>query len=261
MDQQSNNESLGANQDYPLLQHIDHITAEVILTEILMTERRVALIILDRNGTIILANKFAARGYRQASPLGVIGKNLRDFTPPEWADERIGIVNQCLETDQAIILLQIAGGYRLRLRFVPVHSPGRDPEHSCVLVTGEEIKPSSYDKIISDEHEELVVHSEFINLGPLDVLSNRELEVLALMGQGFRSKDIAKTLFRSVSTIENHRDKIGLKLGLKDRGKIIEQANLASLQVEDASRKRIQIPFLSSRKIHNAPVDRTKPID
>jgi len=45
-------------------------------------------------------------------------------------------------------------------------------------------------------------------------LTGREREVLQLIAEGNTTKDIAKTLFRSVKTIETHRRNIMQKLGL-----------------------------------------------
>lgn len=55
---------------------------------------------------------------------------------------------------------------------------------------------------------------------PLATLSDRELEVLRLIGRGMRTGDIARTLHRSVHTIEAHRASIKRKLGLKTAGEL-----------------------------------------
>jgi len=47
-----------------------------------------------------------------------------------------------------------------------------------------------------------------------DSLSNRELEVLSLIGRGHPTGEIARRLHLSVKTIETHRDNIKRKLGL-----------------------------------------------
>lgn len=55
-------------------------------------------------------------------------------------------------------------------------------------------------------------------------LSNRELEVLQLIGQGLKTGDIAKALNRSVHTVEAHRASIKRKLGLKSSGELAKAA-------------------------------------
>jgi DNA-binding NarL/FixJ family response regulator len=51
---------------------------------------------------------------------------------------------------------------------------------------------------------------------PIDALSNRELEVFRLIGQGQKTQEIASQLHRSVKTIETYRDRIREKLDLQD---------------------------------------------
>lgn len=51
-------------------------------------------------------------------------------------------------------------------------------------------------------------------------LSDRELEVLQLIGQGLKTGDIAKALHRSVHTVEAHRASIKRKLNLKTSGEL-----------------------------------------
>ena len=50
--------------------------------------------------------------------------------------------------------------------------------------------------------------------GPLDTLSDRELDVLRLVGQGLGTSEIAGRLSRSVKTIETHKANLKTKLGM-----------------------------------------------
>jgi NarL family two-component system response regulator LiaR len=49
----------------------------------------------------------------------------------------------------------------------------------------------------------------------IDKLTNTELQILKLIAQNKTSLQISQELFRSVRTIENHRNNICNKLGLK----------------------------------------------
>ena len=65
-----------------------------------------------------------------------------------------------------------------------------------------------------------------------DVLSERELEVLRLMVNGYRNKDIAEALVVSEHTVKSHISSIFQKLGVKDRAGAIStaiQRNLSGL--------------------------------
>lgn len=84
-----------------------------------------------------------------------------------------------------------------------------------------------------------VVEADWMELGPLDVLTPRELEVLCLIGQGLATKDIAKLLHRSPHTIEVHRRSIGRKLGDTNRVSLARLAMEAGLTTGDAERERM----------------------
>jgi DNA-binding NarL/FixJ family response regulator len=51
---------------------------------------------------------------------------------------------------------------------------------------------------------------------PLEALADRELEVFRLIGEGIKTAEIAERLHLSIKTIETYRDRIRLKLDLKD---------------------------------------------
>ncbi len=59
---------------------------------------------------------------------------------------------------------------------------------------------------------------------PLEVLANRELEVLRLVGQGVTTAEIAGRLHVSVKTIGTYRDRIREKLDLSDGRELAQYA-------------------------------------
>lgn len=59
---------------------------------------------------------------------------------------------------------------------------------------------------------------------PVDKLSDRELEVLQLLGKGNGTREIADELHLSIKTIETHRAHIKEKLGLKDASEMVRFA-------------------------------------
>lgn len=59
---------------------------------------------------------------------------------------------------------------------------------------------------------------------PLDRLSDREWQVLRLIGEGFSDKEIADALKMSVRTAENHASKVYTKLGIRGRARLIRYA-------------------------------------
>lgn len=59
---------------------------------------------------------------------------------------------------------------------------------------------------------------------PIDLLSNRELTVFRLIGQGYRTRQIAEKLHLSMKTIESYRAHIKEKLKLSDGTELLKYA-------------------------------------
>jgi two-component system response regulator NreC len=59
---------------------------------------------------------------------------------------------------------------------------------------------------------------------PVNILSQRELQVLGLVAQGYTSAQIAKRLFVGVKTIETYRSRFAEKLGLRTRSDVVRFA-------------------------------------
>jgi DNA-binding NarL/FixJ family response regulator len=81
----------------------------------------------------------------------------------------------------------------------------------------------------SDLRERLVrrsIDGKKVNDSPIDALTDRELEVFRLIGQGVKTQEIAGRLHISVKTVETHRDRIKKKLQLQDGTELIRRAVL-----------------------------------
>jgi DNA-binding NarL/FixJ family response regulator len=59
---------------------------------------------------------------------------------------------------------------------------------------------------------------------PLNKLSNRELQVLNLVGRGQTTRQVAENLNLSVKTVESHRQRIKKKLGLQTASQLVQYA-------------------------------------
>lgn len=70
----------------------------------------------------------------------------------------------------------------------------------------------------------LVSRRDDISNSPVRSLSDRELEVLGLIGQGLSSKEMAQRLHLSVKTIDTYREHIKTKLHLRSANELIRYA-------------------------------------
>jgi len=83
---------------------------------------------------------------------------------------------------------------------------------------------------VSDEINERLLQSmaeggrERVGQSPLEVLSDRELEVFELTGHGASTRDIAERLHLSVKTVESYRARIKKKLQLDSANELMKHA-------------------------------------
>ncbi len=59
---------------------------------------------------------------------------------------------------------------------------------------------------------------------PIDRLSNRELQVLHLVGKGMSTREAARSLNLSVKTVESHRQRMKAKLNLRNAAQLVRFA-------------------------------------
>ena len=62
------------------------------------------------------------------------------------------------------------------------------------------------------------------SMRPVNILSDREQQVLKLVAQGYSSQQIAKRILVSVKTVETYRARIADKLGLRTRSEVVRYA-------------------------------------
>ena len=102
---------------------------------------------------------------------------------------------------------------------------------------------------VDSELAEILVRDAISRDGSTDsaagsVLSDRELQVLKLVAEGFSSREIAEQIYISTKTVETYRARFAEKLGLKSRAQIVRYAlNLGLLSPEKFTegRKRARV--------------------
>jgi DNA-binding CsgD family transcriptional regulator len=196
--------------------------------------------LIDKQGLLLFINEQAMRFFFSDGkmPKDVIGKTLAELGFPEqWIEERITICCQIEGTGESVLLRTVWQGHQQFswMRHIPA---ANSIEHERFLViTRRIVAGHEAEHLLQGEHE--VIKSDYIRLGKLDILTSRELEVLSLVGNGMSTKEIAKVLFRSAKTIENHRDSIAKKLGRVKGVELARIAREAGLRTSDTERKRV----------------------
>ncbi len=112
-----------------------------------------------------------------------------------------GCVLECLKAGAKGYLVKSCAAKEL---LTAIRTLAKGESYLCSKVTGLVIHVASQDK-----------SHEFVTQPPHDILSKRELEVLKLIADGMRTKEIAYVLNLSIKTVEVQRYNIMKKLGLR----------------------------------------------
>ncbi len=80
------------------------------------------------------------------------------------------------------------------------------------------------DRIASRMLRKLVDGKSDFDVYPMDRLSDRELEVLELIGEGLQTREVAQRLHLSRKTVEAHREHIKAKLSLDSSTELLKYA-------------------------------------
>ena len=202
--------------------------------DLLTADPETGVVIIRGDGLIMYMNEANRRLWTPyGEPLmDYHGRTMHDLVPKEFADHNTFALRVCIDQKCFVVDRTIWRGKQLRstLSYVDPR-PGELP---CALGVTRHMS-GDLDEIPVVEGT-VRIWAEVADLGPLAVLTPRELEVLALIGQGLRINDIAKMLFRSPKTIETHRVSIGRKLELKrsDRVALAKLVFDAGLRPDDA---------------------------
>jgi DNA-binding CsgD family transcriptional regulator len=212
-------------------QGIPELSPELLGT-LFCTDPAVGFAICDLDGTVLVVNERSAEIFTGGTAAEAKGKTLDELLGPKWAGERLEMFRRIAETRKPIISRHILFGKQIQSTLRVITEPdAAKPLFS--VVTSEGI----HDPSDPDAFE--VVESKLVHLGPLDALTRREIEVLALIGHGMTAKQIAATLHRSARTIEQHADSIRSKLKGATRVQLAHFASAACLELKDADLTRL----------------------
>ena len=199
----------------------------------LTVEPGVGIGLIRVDGFVIYANERMCEMWTPSGQdtLDMTGKNVRDWYPPVLVESLLDVARRVVEGGKPIVRRGIFRGRQIESTHRAMESPENEPGRDLIVsryTTDETTREG-------DESEFILEDAPFADFGPLDVLSTRELEVLALLGQGLKVSEVAKMIFRSPKTVENHRLSIGRKLDMSNRVQLAKLAFQAGLRLDDAN--------------------------
>ncbi len=193
---------------------------------------------------ILYANERLAKtfGGPEAKPCDYVGKRVNEFSPERYAKERQVLFEKVMGDGRSRLIRSVWLGWQCILWYTPLSSSAAvaasDAPWDRVLAVARRLPGIGAADALVDDSAELI-YADAVDLGPLSVLTTRELEVVALVGAGMSIKEVGAALHRSPKTIEKHRLSAGQKLGMSDRAELIQVAHRAGLMLEDAHRVRM----------------------
>ena len=197
----------------------------------------VGVSITNRDGRLIFVNDTTKVLFSDDMHLDYQGKFISDYHPPDFVAERLDMIARVLDEDRPLSIEHIYRGKRIESTVWPL--PDNEPPSDRVLVISQSYS-ADFPTLGMTAPE--VIRSEYIDLGPLSVLTRRELEVLALLGHGMSVPSTASMLHRSPKTIERHKSAISQKLNIRGQADMVEIVTRIGLDLSDASLKRLRRP-------------------
>ena len=205
------------------------------LWESIVGEPGLGVAVVTKTNVVEFGNAAMARLWLRDPEVQILGKSIPEILPEALAEQAMKTIARVAHSDTRIVRRIIWGGKPIQATYSWINGVGG--ADGRVFITAR----VGYVDFPEGQEGVIVEDSPLIELGPLNVLTNRELEVLAMLGRGMRIKEIADTLHRSPKTIENHKDAIGRKLNETDRARLTRIAVEAGLDPHAAELKRIKV--------------------
>lgn len=196
----------------------------------------VGVSVTDRDGKLIFVNETTQLLFSESPMVSYHGKSIADFHPPEFVAERLEVIRRVLAERKPLAMTHILHGRRIYSTVWPIAD--HRPPYGRVVVISRERAPHEAASCL--EEEVPCIASAYIDLGELDVLSPRELEVLVMLGHGLTVPEVAARLFRSPKTVERHKASIASKLGTHRQSDLVAIVTSIGLELDDLKLKRLE---------------------
>jgi DNA-binding CsgD family transcriptional regulator len=201
--------------------------------QVFTSQPGLSVVVAKATGLIEFANESFANDYMPMGLDEIIGRRVSDLFSEPVAAEIMGAIARVEGTKTQLVRHVMLQGLETQVTYRWLAEEKRTVGRALVTLQRGFPEPGE------DENVE-IQQARYIDLGPLSALSDRELEVLALLGQGLRVKAIAAQLFRSPKTVESHLYSIFRKTKTKDRAELMRIAREAGLSMDVIRRPRVE---------------------
>ncbi len=192
--------------------------------------------ITDGAGRLLFVNDTSMVLFSNATGIDYHGKHISDFHPKEYVDERLSMIARVIAEGKPLSLRHIYNGRGIQSTLWPIRDR-TPPFHRVIVVT----RLNNNDDLLPNLEKTCEQAStQYIDLGPLNVLTRRELEVMVLLGHGLSVPKTAALLYRSPKTIQRHKASVSEKLKVHSQAELVAIVTAMGLQVSDAKLKRFR---------------------
>ncbi len=218
-------------------QRIDAIELDVAsLWTALSQSPGIGVSITDVSGRLLFVNDTTKVLFSETTDIDYTGKSIADFHPPEFVAERLAMIRRVVEQSRTLRIRHVYRGRRIESTLWPIQDK-RPPFNRVIVVS----HLNRFElPLQTDSHAIETVTTNYIDLGSLDVLSRRELEVLIMLGHGLSVPKTAAILHRSPKTIQRHKASISEKLGVRGQAELVQIVTELGLELKDAKLKRFK---------------------
>ena len=208
------------------------------LLQALNADPHIGVSVVTESGVIVYTNARCTWLHFRDDRTALAGQRFDELFSAEWTAERLGYMRRVLTTRRSLVIRHIRRGAELHTTLHPIDTPP-GAERRVLGLTVETCSSGTCSGNGCRDHAHLeVVESNQLDLGELDVLTRREIEVLALLGNGLSRGEIADALYRSPKTIDKHLESIATKLRISSRLQLARVAQRAGLTIRDSDRPR-----------------------
>ncbi len=193
--------------------------------------------IIREDGLVVMANAAVLEMVRRSSMHEFkAGSRLGEIEPREFFAERLAMLKRLAAAGRDGVINDVIGGEQVttHVRLLPEQAGVLGVGGRVFLLMHHPGEAPAWPRGAAREQGPLRFEPEHQDLGPLALLSARELEVLALVGEGFTAAQMAQRLFRSVETVNTHRTALLRKLNCQNAVQLAALAHRAGLHHEPA---------------------------
>ena len=168
----------------------------------------------DENTKLLWCNERFARALN-TTPQALVKTSFHDVAGESVVEERVSIMNRVLHTGQPLRYLQVWAGVRSLTHVHPLSESDVFGTRGWFITIEPLVLPAENEDDFKD-----VPRSKIPHLGPLAILSRRQLEVLRLAAEGLTVDEMAKELHRSDKTVDNHLRELYKHLDTHNRAQV-----------------------------------------